>query len=189
MKKWTLHLAAVVVLSIFVFGQNAHASLVLCRDSTLNHMYVDSSLASACLLAGVGNLTGNPANDLFLNSSAGSGYEYINAGSFTQTDLAGTFTLAPSSIWDNYDNLAIGFKFGTGNQPDEWFVYELNQDVISGAWQFVDVFGKGGGLSHVNVYGDGEGGLLSQTPEPGTLILMGTGLSIMLIRSRLRAKK
>jgi hypothetical protein len=61
LKKLVLGLAA----SLW-FGGVASAADILCQNSALNHMLVDSSYVSACLDAGTGNLTGNPLNDLFI---------------------------------------------------------------------------------------------------------------------------
>ena len=76
-------------------------------------------------------------------------------------------------MWDDYLTLAIGFKFGTGNQPDEWFVYDLQRLVDSGGWKFLNTFQKGGGLSHVVIYG---GERNTKVPEPMTLGMLGLGL-------------
>ncbi len=166
-------LAAVLLTTLALAGP-AHAAPILCQNPSLNHMLVGNTLVSACLAAGVGNLTGNPANDLFING-AGAGYSFAGAGGFTQAGSTGTFSFN-SSLWNTYSNLAIGFKFGTGNQPDEWFVYSLNNLVSSGLWEFVNVFDRGGGLSHVNLYGFGA---ISRVPEPGTLALLGLALATM----------
>jgi hypothetical protein len=168
-------LAATLLVGVMITG-TASAAPVLCQTVTNNHMSVDSSIVSACMDAGVGNLTGNPMNDLFIN---GVGTDYVSIGetTFTQDNGTGTFAF-DASLWDTYSDIAVGFKFGTGNQPDEWFVYSLQSLLASGDydWSFVNVFGRGGGLSHVNLYGIlGDG----QVPEPGTLALLGLALVVM----------
>jgi len=152
---------------------SASAVPLVCEDTTVNHMYVDDSQVSSCLGAGVGNVNGNPITDDFLTSEgAGSGLVGIGSGSFTQAGNIGTFSLAPT-LWDTWSSIAIGFKFGTGNNPDEWFVYALNPLISSGAWEFVNVFGRGGGLSHIQLYGMPSS---TNVPEPGTLALLGIGM-------------
>jgi hypothetical protein len=146
-------------------------------------MKVDSAYVSSCIEAGVGNI-GNGQNDDFLNGGGSAlGWADIGGGTFTKdgSDKAtswGTFTFA-SSLWNGYETLAIGFKFGTGNQPDNWFVYELQNLVSSGNWTFVNTFGKGEGLSHVEVYGGKKKTPPppnTGVPEPTTLSLLGLGL-------------
>jgi hypothetical protein len=163
------------------FAGPASAANILCKIVTNNHMNIDDSQVSACLDAGVGNLTGNPANDLFING-VGAGYEAAGKSDeplnnpyniqFTQSNGSGTWSF-DASFWDDYGMGAIAFKFGTGNKPDEWFVYQLVDGVTSGNWQFVNVGGTGGGLSHINLYGiPGETGV----PAPAPVTLLGVGL-------------
>src|SRR5687768_5299547 len=137
--------ATLVALAAGLLAGTANAVPVLCEDSTVNHMYVDSAQVSSCLGAGVGNINGNPTTDDFLTGE-GSGLGLVGIGSaaYTQSDTTGTFAFA-STLWDTWSEIAIGFKFGTGNNPDEWFVYALNPSISSGSWQFVNVFGRGGG--------------------------------------------
>ena len=84
--------------------------------------------------------------------------------------------------WESFTDLAIGFKFGTGNNPNEWFVFSVAEDFFEGTWLFVNCCAQGGGLSHVNLYGiEGQ-----DVPEPGTLALFGAGLILIALRRRRR---
>lgn len=192
------HLAVGLLVALAYTGV-AGAAPILCQNPANNHMKISDTQVSACLDAGKGNLTGNPMNDLFLNG-AGAGLGYVPLGKDdggsnpfnvgqTQSGSTGTWGF-DANIWDEYDTIAIGFKFGTGNKPDEWFVFEVVSDIFSGDWKFVNVFGRGGGLSHVNLYGilgTGDNGEdpPQGIPEPGILFLLGAGLlAIMGIRRR-----
>lgn len=172
-------LGGALVAAAIEFASPAHAAPVLCEDIDNNHMFMDSSVVGACLDAGVGNLTGNDKNDLFL-TGVGSAYSFISEASWSQTDDKGTFSFGPS-LWDSYNRIAIGFKFGTGNFPDEWFVYSLNQLIDAGAWTFVNIFDRGGGLSHINLYGI-AGPTTTPPPtgnvsEPSVVALIGLALT------------
>lgn len=167
--------ACILALSAFTYVQSAGAAPLLCEEVTKNHMFVDDSLVSSCLGASIGNINGNPNNDAFLNGEgADLGLIDLGEGSFTKNgNTTGTFSFA-ASLWDSWSEIAIGFKFGTGNQADEWFVYMLNPLISSGSWLFVELDKKGGqGLSHIRLYGRDP---VTTVPEPGTLALLGVGL-------------
>ena len=168
-----------------MFPSTASAAAILCSDPSVNHMLVDSSYVSDCLASGIGPLGPAPTTDGFL-TGAGSAFSFVGFAAFDQNGDLGSFSFQQST-WDAYKTLAVGFKFGTGNNRDEWFVYELNALVSAGLWEFVNVFDSGGGLSHVNVYGilkdeggsggtGGSGGGGGSVPEPGGLALVGIAL-------------
>lgn len=170
-------LGGLVLVASASFGLQgtATAADILCQTITNNHMLVSDAYVSTCIDAGLGNIgQGNQANDAFIQAG-NSGYTTIGQFfTFTQTGSTGTFSVTPQPAGMDY---FIGFKFGTGNQPDEWFVYQLNDGVFSGNWQFVNVFGTGGGLSHLALYSKPDGGGdTSETPEPATLALAGIAL-------------
>jgi hypothetical protein len=169
----------VVALAGIALSTPALAAPVYCSENTANnHMIIDSSVVSGCLGAGVGNITGETSNDIFINGATGDGYESAGKSdeanpfniTFTQVQpngsTTGTFSF-DASFWDNAISGAIGFQFGTGNRADEWFVFELQRGQTSGVFEFVNVFGRGGGLSHVNLY---------RVPEPSGLVMLGLGV-------------
>jgi hypothetical protein len=169
-------------------ANSANAVPVLCDDTAKNHMLVDSTQVTACVDAGVGNINGNLLTDDFL-LAGGAAAGYVDAGvnvSFTTTGLtaggeAGTWSIDGGVLVD-----AIGFKFGTGNTADEWFVYDLVAGVTSGSWDFIDVLAPGRGgdrLSHIQAYN------IVSAPAPAILGVMGIGLIGMVVSSRLRRRK
>ena len=167
--KRTMTVLAVSAAMGLAVPQAAQADNILCKISTNNHMLVDDSIVSGCVDAGIGNI-GNGQNDDFL--AANSGYTDVTseAGPKSASETRSALT---SRCGLRTTALAIGFKFGTGNQPDEWFVYDLQQGVSTGAWTFVNVFGTGGGLSHITLYAT-EG--TTTVPEPATLGLLTLGV-------------
>jgi PEP-CTERM motif len=181
--------AAALALAAVFYVAPAGAIGVLCKDDLKNHMSLDSAFVSSCIDAGLGNI-GNGKNDDFLNGGSASGWTDITSlASFlskTQNGSTGTFSFDPT-LWDDFGSIALGFKFGTGNQPDEWFVYLLNDLVSSGSWTFFNVFGTGGGLSHLTLYG-GEGECCVNVPEPNTLTLFGVALSALALALRYRRR-
>jgi len=192
--KTFLFLATIVLL---LSARKAEASPIMCKVLANYHMNIDDSLVSSCLDAGVGNINGNTNGsnpDLFL-TGVGTSYLHIGAGTGanatnTNTLATGTFSLN-ASLWGLYSDIAIGFKFGTGNNPDEWFVYKLNSGVTSGNWDLVKTARQGGGLSHVILYGieiEDDDNPPQEVPEPTSLVLLGLGLTAAGLARR-RAQK
>ena len=166
----------------------AHAIPVACQSVTNNHMYIDSSSVSSCVDAGSGNINGNAKTDDFLLANPSLDYLGIGSADFWQVPVlnpnlgsVGGFAF-DSGLWDSWDSIAIGFKFGTGNRGDNWFVYLLNEDVSQGLWGFVNWFHRGGGLSHVELYG-----VERSVPEPAMVALLGAALLGFAVLRRRRA--
>ncbi|WP_420597758.1 VPLPA-CTERM sorting domain-containing protein [Neptuniibacter sp.] len=178
-----------------IFSLSANSATIQCIDTAKNHMNIDSSSVSACLDAGVGNINGNPSQDDFLQG-VGSAYSLASKSdsanpfniSYSQTVntkslSSGTWSI-DASFWSSFSSGAIGFKFGTGNKPDEWFVFQLVDGETSGNWDFINIFGKGGGLSHMNLYGVEK---LSPVPVPAAIPLFLSALAAFgLFRRRQR---
>ena len=176
------------------------ANIVLCNptNTAINQMSISETEVNSCLASGEGNINGNPKNlqqSKFLQSLAGAGYSLVSKSddinpyslsyhqdSQTATLSEGTWTIDPS-FWSSYSKGAIGFKFGTGNNPDEWFVFDLVHGISSGDWDFINRHPQGGELSHMNLYG------ISEVPLPAAFPLFLSVLAMFGLYRRRQLKK
>jgi len=155
-------------------------------DDNIHRVFTLDGGSGYCAASGTNQLQGSQTEaDTYL----GTGWEYLGkdeapddkGGTPADTPLlsvsswsgSGTITLA-SDIWDNYSQLAIGLKVGSGQLDPDWVIFVLASDTL--VWDF-DISAQA--LSHVNIYG------VSAVPIPAALGLFGLGLAgLGLIRQR-----
>lgn len=109
---------------------------------------------------------------------------FLNDGWFSVTGMgaiSGTFTIDPAA-WGTWGEIAIGLVVGGGRIDPKWAAFELPTGETSGLW--ADAPQQGGGLSHAVLYGRGTPVDITEVPEPATLLLLGSGLTIAARRKR-----
>jgi hypothetical protein len=160
MKKVNIRNLFGALMFTMLFVSNANALPIVCDDVARNYMQIDDSLVNSCLGSGTGNISGNSANDAWLITASGTGYTLVSkddGGTYpfiisTTGFSSGTWTI-DASYWNSYNAAALGFKFGTGNTADEWFIFDLRVGETTGGWDFFATLAPGaGGLSHINLY-------------------------------------
>lgn len=168
--------------------------------------------ATACYAYGTGNLTGNldgnspnSKDPILLGESSGkntftlvsgpviSGLMLLDksdsGGDVKEGALSGTlsggksgsFTLSDVS---SYSSLIVALKVGGGNSGFDWAAFKV---ASAGVFDFLVNFQKGGGLSHVNVYGVED---VAPAPVPlpaSALLLLGGVGGLAALRRRRKA--
>jgi hypothetical protein len=105
-------------------------------------------------------------------------------------DDSGTITI-DAAAWLVYSEILVAFKSGSGQLDPSWVAFALPFGETFGTWFTTPTTG-GAGVSHVTFYArQGTQPCTVNcepliTPEPGTLLMFGTGLALLAARLRRR---
>jgi hypothetical protein len=186
-KVWPVALVAATL--VLGAANSAQAVVVFCPGTASTgdrEFAIDTAVAASCLASGVGNLSGNgdAINDLgytTLDKSDDNTSGTLD-GALTITGsggLSGTFTISPAAA--AFGPLVIAFKSGEGVLDPDWAAFLLPAGVLSGTWSISGAQS----LSHANLYGGGEvPPPPTQTPEPMSAVLLGSGLLVTRLLKR-----
>ena len=162
--------------------------------------------ATACYAYGTGNVNGNAKHDPILNGTTVGNNTFTlvsgpvissltlldksdSVGDLEEGALSGTLSGGKSGRFTlndvlPYSSLIVALKVGSGKDGFDWAAFKV---AGAGMFDFLVNFKKGGGLSHVNVYGVED---VAPAPVPlpaSALLLLGGVGGFAALRRRKKA--
>lgn len=101
----------------------------------------------------------------------------------------GAFELAwtiADEFWEMYAEAVITIHVGNGNGDPDYFAFLITPGDTEGLLEYMRCDDcRGGGFSNIRLWGRGEG---TSVPEPGTALLLGSGLLLLAASKRRRRR-
>jgi len=181
--------AVLTLVALLGLSASASATPVNCPGTvatTDREFTLDTTPTASCLAFGPGNINGNNDSinqmgyvtlDSDINSNDPDNNFFITGSGTT----AGTFTINPI-VWTLYGSVVVALKSGEGQLDPDFAAFLLAPGVVSGTWSISD----SQSLSHALLYAKGDPTNIP-TPEPASMLLLGSGLVGLATRLRKRA--
>lgn len=181
----TLRIASLSLL-LFMFATPALAVICESADDDRYMDLVPDAGTAACFTSGT-----TPPSEQSVHADLGltllqESNENESGDYFSITGIGGTageLSILDPDIYDDWSDVYVSFKYGSGNTEPDWMSYSLS-DVFSADWEVFESEGSSvNALSHVSLYGGGEP---VDIPAPAILGLLGIGLLAMTATVRRR---
>jgi hypothetical protein len=116
-----------------------------------------------------GELAGSDGTDDYLTVT-------LTSGSWGSAPVEANWSIDPE-FWEQWGSAVLSIHVGQGQGDPDWWAWTLPVGTLSGTFEYEILFGQGGGLSNMKLWG--RDAPFIDVPEPMSIALLGLGLFVI----------